>query len=430
MLHFLIARSDDSNSINTNTYSDGADTFTDTSSSACLTNVWQSMYVIITRCNSILIRIDDVTFDNASTKNYIKGEAYALRAWAYDNLGKFFGGVPLIIDAEYTTVETYSMKRSSQAETFAQAVSDYKAAINILPEKWASEDAGRITKYAADAALGRLYMFMKEPANAKTYLEAVINSGIYSLAANYEDCFTDAYDNNAAKDRVWEVQYIGGLTGEGQTFSEMCMPEGYSGTEGYALRGASAAMQVSTDLVSAWETGDYRQTIATSNQIKGTGAAGYTWCTKFSRHTYQPQSGTDWANNLPIIRYSDVLLMSAEAISATEGPTAKAIEYVNAVRTRAKLPNLTSLQTANAASFLTAIQQERRTEFMFEGLRWFDLVRWGNFIPVMTNFLNATDEGNGRYSKNVQAYRSIFAIPQAEMDRYNNTSVMWQNEGY
>jgi hypothetical protein len=430
MLHFLIARSDDSNSINTNTYSDGADTFTDTSSSACLVNVWQSMYVIITRCNSILIRIDDVTFDNASTKNYIKGEAYALRAWAYDNLGKFFGGVPLIVDAEYTTEQTYTMKRSSQAETFAQAVNDYKAAIANLPEKWASEDAGRVTKYAADAALGRLYMFMKEPANAKTYLEAVINSGIYSLAANYEDCFTDAYDNNAAKDRVWEVQYIGGLTGEGQTFSEMCMPEGYSGTEGYALRGASAAMQVSTDLVSAWETGDYRQTIATSNQIKGTGAAGYTWCTKFSRHTYQPQSGTDWANNLPIIRYSDVLLMEAEALNATEGPSAKAIAYVNAVRTRAKLPNLTSLQTANAASFLTAIQQERRVEFMFEGLRWFDLVRWGNFIPVMTNFLNATDEGNGRYSKNVLPYRSIFAIPQAEMDRYNNTSVMWQNEGY
>ena len=102
MLHFLIARSDDSNAINTNTYSDGADTFTDTSNSACLTNVWQSMYVIIARCNSILIRIDDVAFDNATTKNYIKGEAYAMRAWAYDNLGKFFGGVPLIVDAEYT----------------------------------------------------------------------------------------------------------------------------------------------------------------------------------------------------------------------------------------------------------------------------------------------------------------------------------------
>jgi hypothetical protein len=430
MLHFLIARSDDANAVNTNTYSDGADTFTDTSNGTCIANVWQSMFVIITRCNSILIRIDDVTFDNEATKKYIKGEAYAMRAWAYDNLGKFFGGVPLIVDAEYTTSQTYSIKRSTQAETFAQAVRDYKEAISLLPEKWGSDDAGRITKYAASAALGRLYLFMNEPANAKTYLESVINSGIYSLASNYEDCFTDAYDNNVSKDRVWEVQYIGGLTGEGQNFSEMCMPEGYSGTEGYALRGSSAALQVSTNMVKAYEPGDYRQTIATSNQIKGTGAEGYTWCTKFSRHSYQPQSATDWANNLPIIRYSDVLLMAAEAINATEGPTSKAVGYVNAVRNRAKLTNLTSLQTASAASFLTAIKQERRSEFMFEGLRWFDLVRWGDFVTVMKNFLDEPDEGNGRSSANVQSFRAIFAIPQTEMDRYDNTSVMWQNPGY
>lgn len=119
MLHFLIARSDDSNAVNTNTYSDGADTFTDASTGLCITNVWESLYVIITRCNSILIRIDKVQFDNAATRDYIKGEAYAMRAWAYDNLGKFFGGAPLIVDAEYTAAETYSIKRSSQDETFA-----------------------------------------------------------------------------------------------------------------------------------------------------------------------------------------------------------------------------------------------------------------------------------------------------------------------
>ncbi len=430
MLHFLIARSDDSNSVNTNLYSDGAETFTDTSSGTCTANIWQSMYKIITRCNSILIRIDAVNFDDTSVKNYIKGEAYAMRAWAYDNLGKFFGGVPLIVNAEYSTAEIYTIKRSSQDETFAQAVSDYKAAIDLLPAAWGSDDAGRVTKYAADAALGRLFMFMNQPANARTYLEAVINSGVYSLAANYEDCFNDAYDNNVSKDRVWEVQYIGGLTGEGQTFSESCMPEGYSGTEGYALRGASSAMQVSTDMVSAYESGDYRQKIATSDQIKGTGAVGYTWCTKYSRHTYQPQSGTDWANNLPIIRYSDVLLMEAEAINATDGPTSTAIAYVNAVRNRAKLANLTSAQTATAATLLTAIKHERRAEFMFEGLRWFDLVRWNDFVSIMQTFLNASDEGNGRYSNNVQSFRSVFAIPQTEIDRYDNTGVMWQNEGY
>jgi len=431
MLHFLIARSDDSNSVNTNLYSDGAETFTDNSNSTCLTNVWQSMYVIITRCNSILIRIDDVAFDDETTKDYIKGEAYAMRAWAYDNLGKFFGGVPLIVDAEYTTSETYAIARSTQDQTFAQAVSDYKNAIDLLPEEWSSDYAGRITVYAADAALGRLYMFMNEPASAKPYLEAVINSGVYSLAENYEDCFTDAYDNDVTKERVWEVQYIGGLTGEGQIFSEMCMPEGYTGSEGYALRGSSAAMQVSTDMVSAFETGDYRQTIATSDQITGTGAAGYTWCTKYSRHVYQPQSGTDWANNLPIIRYSDVLLMYAEAVNATEGPTSEAVGYVNDIRNKhAKLDDLTSAQTASAESFLTAIKQERRVEFMFEGLRWFDLVRWGDFISVMSNFFDQTDEGNGRYSSNVQSFRAIFAVPQGEMDRYDDTSVMWQNPEY
>lgn len=430
MLHFLIARSDDANAVNTNTYSDGADIFIDTSNGACIANIWQSMYVIITRCNSILIRIDEVEFDDEATKNYIKGEAYTLRAWAYDNLAKFFGGVPLLVDAEYTTSETYAIKRSTQAETFNQAVTDYKAAINLLPAAWDNDNAGRINKYAANAALGRLYLFMGEPANAKTYLKAVISAQVYSLATKYEDCFTDVYDNNVGKDRVWEVQYIGGLTGEGQTFSESCMPEGYAGTEGYALRGSSAAMQVSTNLVSAYEEGDYRQTISTSNQIVGTGAAGYTWCTKFSRHSYQPQSGTDWANNLPIIRYSDVLLMCAEAINATEGPTTEAIGYVNDVRNRAQLDDLSSAQTASAASLLTAIKQERRVEFMFEALRWFDLIRWGDFIPVMSNFLDDADEGNGRYSENVESFRAIFAIPQTEMDRYDNTSVMWQNDGY
>jgi len=430
MLHFLTARSDDANAVNTNTYSDGADIFIDTSTGSCIANVWESMFVIVIRCNSILIRIDDVDFDDESTKNYIKGEAYAMRAWAYDNLAKFFGGVPLIVDAEYTTAETYAIARSTQDETFAQAVSDYKTAISLLPESWDSDDIGRITEYAADAALGRLYMFMNEPANAKPYLEAVINSGIYSLAENYEDCFTDAYDNDVTKDRVWEVQYIGGLTGEGQTFSESCMPEGYTGSEGYALRGSSAAMQVSTNMVSAFEDGDYRETIATSDEITGTGAEGYTWCTKYSRHSYEPQSSTDWANNLPIIRYSDVLLMCAEAINATEGPTSEAIGYVNEVRNRAELADLLSTQTGDAASLLTAIKQERRVEFMFEALRWFDLVRWGDFVTVMSDFLDEADEGNGRYSSNVQSFRSVFAIPQAEMDRYDNTSVMWQNTGY
>jgi tetratricopeptide (TPR) repeat protein len=430
MLHLLEARSDNTNSVNTNLYDDGAASFTDNSACGPAKNVWTYMYQMITRCNGILIRIDNVTFDDAATKNYIKGEAYALRGWAYETLGKFFGGVPLIVDAEYSEAETRAIARSTQDETFAQAVKDYQASISLLPESWTADKIGRVTKYAADAALGRLYMFMNQPANAKQYLEAVINSGKYTMAPNYLDCFTDAYDNNTSRDRLWEVQYIGGLTGEGQDWSEMCMPEDCGITEGYAVRGSSAAMQVSTDLLNEYESGDLRKSEGTSDKISGSLALGYTWCTKFSRHKYVPQSGTDWANNLPIIRYTDVIMLEAEAINATDGPTATAVSYINAVRNRAGLANLTSAQTATKDTFLKAIKHERRVEFMYEGVRWFDLVRWGDFIDTFKKFFAESDEGNGRYVTYIQSFRSIFAIPQTEIDRYDNSKVMWQNPNY
>ncbi len=133
-------------------------------------------------------------------------------------LGKYFGGVPLLT-REMTEAEIRKVARSTQEQTFAQAVSDYKQAISLLPSSWSSDNAGRMTRGAANAVLGRLYMFMKQPAEARPYLEAVINSGIYQLADSYEKIFNDAYDNDPSADRVWEVQYIGGMMGEGRTIA-------------------------------------------------------------------------------------------------------------------------------------------------------------------------------------------------------------------
>lgn len=430
MVHFLEARCDNTNSVNTNLYDDGGASFTDNSSCTPTLNVWKAMYQMITRANGILDRIDAVEFSDTQTKNYIKGEAYGLRGWAYEMLGKFFGGVP-ILTKEMSEAEIRQVARSTQEQTFAQAVNDYKQAISLLPTSWPADDAGRMTRGAANAVLGRLYMFMNQPAEARPYLEAVINSGTYQLADSYEKIFNDAYDNDPSADRVWEVQYIGGLSGEGQDYSEMMMPEDCGIAEGYAVRGSSAAMQVSNDLLNSFEQGDYRRTWGTSNAISGSLAQGYTWCTKFCRsHTYVPQQDIDWAVNLPVIRYTDVILLEAEALNATEGPTATAINYVNQVRSRAKLPALTAAQTANSTVFLNVIKQERRAEFMFEGQRWFDLVRWGDFVSTMTAFFNESDEGAGRYVKYVTQNRAIFAIPQSEIDRYYNTAIMPQNPDY
>ena len=430
-LHFLTARSDETNSINTNLYSDGAESFTDNSSCSPTEKLWNYMYQMISRTNSILVHIDNVKFSNETLKNSIKGEAYGLRAWAYETMGKMFGGVPLLVDKEYTVAETHQVARSTQKETLEQAVKDYKNAISLLPSSWDSADRGRMTKWAANAALGRLLMFMNQPAEARPYLEAVIGSGLYQMAANYEGIFSDAYDNDPQNDRLWEVQYVGGQSTEGQDYSEMMMMEDCGIDRGWAYRGASSAMQVSTDLLSTFESGDGRQAWFTVDDLTDSKARGYTWCTKFCRaRKWVPTSGSDWAVNLPVIRYTEVLMLEAEAINATDGPTATAIGYVNQVRQRAGLPALASGKTDTQAHFLEAIKQERRIEFMWEGLRWFDLIRWGDMVSTYQKFFAQSDEGNGQYVKQVDNNRAIFAIPQTEMDIYDNTSILWQNDGY
>ena len=430
-LHFLTARSDETNILNTNLYSDGAENFTDNSGCSPTEQLWNYMYQMISRTNSILVHIDNVQFSDETLKNSIKGEAYGLRAWAYETLGKMFGGVPLLVDKEYTVAETRQVARSTQAETFAQAVKDYKEAIGLLPSSWASSNKGRMTKWAANAALGRLHMFMNQPAEARPYLEAVINSGIYKMAANYEGIFSDAYDNDPQNDRLWEVQYVGGQSTEGQDYSEMMMMEDCGIDRGWAYRGASSAMTVSSDFIKSFETGDGRQTWFTVDDLTDSKARGYTWCTKFCRaRKWVPTSGSDWAVNLPVIRYTEVLMLEAEALNATEGPTATAVAYVNQVRQRAGLANLSADKTDTKAHFLEAIKHERRIEFMWEGLRWFDLVRWGDMVSTYQKFFAQSDEGNGQFVKQVSDKRAIFAIPQTEMDIYDDKTILWQNDGY
>ena len=119
------------------------------------------IYIIITRANSIIIRIDDITFQDEDLKGYIKGEAYALRGWAYYVLGTMFGGVPLIVDAEYSVEETLQIARSTQEETFDQAESDYKNAYELLPTEWDAENVGRVTKYGIECLEASMMMRWK-----------------------------------------------------------------------------------------------------------------------------------------------------------------------------------------------------------------------------------------------------------------------------
>jgi len=109
---------------------------------------WIIFWRIINRANTLLERIDAAAFNDTQLKEYIKGEAYILRGWSYWTLGWQYGGVPLY-DKTYPVDEVKKIKRSTKEETFAFAESDFKAAIEKLPEQWTGSNLGRATKYAA-----------------------------------------------------------------------------------------------------------------------------------------------------------------------------------------------------------------------------------------------------------------------------------------
>ena len=404
--------------------------FTDGDDEAYARTFWADFWTIISRSNFILDRIDVKTFNDSEAKNNIKGEALALRAWAYYSLAWQYGGMPLIDNSKLSIDEVKKIARSTQKETFDFAEKDFLAAIDLLPTEWTGDNSGRVTKYAAMGVLSRMYMFMGEYSKAKPYLASIVNSGLYQMAPKYEDCFNDKYDNNPSYDRLWYVQFTGGELGEGQSLSGRLLYGDGGGLLPYAAN--NEASQVSQDMVAAYEEGDLRkdQSIVTGLARSGVVDDVYYYVRKFAAYTYVPKSESDWANNIPIIRYTDVIMMLSEVLNE-EGYVAdgEAFQLLNKVRTRAGLPLLTSAEVVDQTAFRNAIIKERQVEFAFEGLRWYDLIRFGIAESVMNKHFAEVDEGSGSFSMDGE-YRKLFAIPFDEITRYNDESIMWQNPGY
>ena len=437
----MIIRGDEVRAGTGGSSSTGISTFLDDAKVPILATGWQYLWQMIARSNMILCRIDDADFKDETMRAYIKGEAYALRAWAYYTLCWQFGGMPLIT-SEMSLKEVRTVARSDADATFALAEGDYKRAISLLPAKWEfTEDdgsvnkdyVGRVTRYAAMGGLARLYMFRSEFSKARFYLKQIIDSGLYDMEENYVDCFVDSHDNG--KERVWEVQFSGNLTGEGTAFISGLLPDGYN-KEGdptalMPFNGYSTAMRIALNMMDCYESGDIRKTVSTVQNlvVSGVKEPVYSYIIKYVHYSYRPQARDDWANNLPIMRYTDVLMLYAECLNE-EGYSAggEAMRILNRVRARAGLAPYTSAELTNQASFRTALREERRLEFAFEGLRWQDLLRWGTAQDAMTDHFSIPDNGKGYYKMN--DYQTVFPIPYDELSRYNDDSVMWQNPGY
>lgn len=421
-------RSDNVSALQLGRERDGAawvSAFIDGSSTPFSADIWRSCWSQIARCNAILDKIDAAEFNDETMRSKRKGEAYFLRGNAYFDLGRMYGGVPLM-DHQLTFIEMSRNPRSTQDETLEFAANDLLSASQLLPESWPAADMGRATKYAAQGILAKLYMFQNKFSLAKPLLESIIQSGKYQMAVKYEDCFLEKYDNSP--EHVFQVQYAGGGLNENNYLVIYIVPEGIK--EDLFPMGGVQGIYVSHDLYESYEPGDLRRDFTLLNGWHDKSAVLHEEIL-FIKYAHQPQPASkgDYGVNLPILRYTDVRLMYAEILNE-EGynPNGEAFSILNAVRSRAGLSSLTSVEIPSKEAFRDAILHERRVEFAGEYLRWFDLIRTGRAMDVMNTFLKQPREGNGKYK--MQEHHKLYAIPQYELDINPDRKIMWQNPGY
>lgn len=406
---------------NINFYAENAQCFLDNSQVICMADTWEYMYIMINRANCILDRVDEFTFSSDKVKNDIKGQALALRGYAYNTLGLYFGGVPLILK-EASVDDALATARSTQEETFNQALSDYKAAAALLQNKYTGSDYGRIGKYAVESLMARLYLFMGNKSSAQPLLKDVIDNGGYALEPVYANAFSE--EKEGGSERVFEAVYLANQSGYGCSNSESWIGQTYSQLPTddfkYTRSGSSCAMSLNEDIFkNEFEAGDVRKNEFKTGLKCSSYAPEYIYTIKYCHYSEFATGSALWGVNIPLVRYADVLLMYAECLGAGAGD-----QYINAVRQRAGL----GAWTEYSNDFMTALKHERKIEFLFEGLRWFDLVRWGDAVNVMNAYHKTIQGGNGQYKMN--AGQELFAIPQKEIDVYGDESKMWQNPYY
>jgi hypothetical protein len=387
------------------------DKLTWTATSTNLQNAYTRFYATIAYANIVLGHVGTPVMTDANRNSYI-GQAKFLRALMYFNLVRMFGGVPLVLTEITSEQQALTYNRATAAAVYAQIEKDLTEAAAVLPASYTGTDIGRATSIAANGLLGKVYMFQNKYTQAETILATV--SATAGTLIPFNQVFGLGNDNN--KDIIFSVQYLNGGFSEGNTYARGFVPQPSGTTITTSVTGNSNNVGTA-NLYNAFEPGDNR--LATSIGVFVTGSLTYYYAKKFIYPSVTGVSEGD--NDWPVLRYGDVILLYAEALNEN-GKTTEALTALNLIRTRAGLAPKLGLNQTDAR---TAIRNERRVELCFEAERWFDLVRWNTFIPVMTAF-KAAGSVNGTIG-NITANLNLFPIPLREIQLNPNLT---QNPGY
>ncbi len=423
--------------------------FQSTPESGDTDGLWEQIYAMIYRANTILANLDRADWtDNEEMKQRLNAETLYFRGIGYFYLAFLFGQVPIVTKPAETEEDYNPAKATSVDEVYDQAIADLTAAKDGLPVE--QEDKGRATKGAATAFLGKTFLYRagylaedEYKAQAAAQFKEVMDLGIYHLVDNYEDNFTDANENN--EESIFELQYgfNGGIGTQTQDRTFNMVP-GISFE--IFLRPSQWLMQTMGQEKTAGGEFDPRflQTVYFDGGLPlfgvpydqlgdgiscdgGSGVGGAPdgssskeggWWRKYLNVNYgcEPAitEGRGSENNERLMRYADVLLMYAEAIADADPAAANAA--LTEVRDRANLP----VETFSGPALMAEIRHQRVMEFSYESMYYFDLIRWG----ILGQELQ--DHGTDPQIENYDAVKhKYFPIPTSEI---NNNTNLEQND--
>jgi tetratricopeptide (TPR) repeat protein len=397
------------------------DDFTLTQNNEHLLGYWNVSYALIQKTNDIIAFLADAKIPEDKKKQF-RGEAEVLRALAYFNLVRLYGGVPLVLARFDNIDDSYSKGRNTVDEVYAQVIADLKDAQTLLvTNRNTGASAGRADKGIATALLGNVYLTQKKYAEAALELKKVIDLNAYSLLPTYSDLFKSGQQGNA--ETIWQVYYIAGVSGLGNSLPNFSAP-GNSETVLVTQGNAFGWFQPTSDIQNAYDLNDVRRAQIADGFTKGGTYFPYKYIRNYvdvGAGVADPNSGKDWY----ILRYADVLLMYAEAVNEAEGP-ANAYSSIDRVRARAGLNALASGLTKD--QFREAVYLEERRESPFEGHRWFDLVRTGRAVSVMNSKVKPlSDANNVGLPSPIDAHHLLLPIPSIVREMAPKVS---QNPGY
>ncbi|MGN0206641.1 MAG: RagB/SusD family nutrient uptake outer membrane protein [Muribaculaceae bacterium] len=436
-----------------------------TSDNATNYNKWRNNYYAIARVHQAMKAIN--ASESLSGKDALIGELKLLRAYFYFDLIRIFERIPYLTETTVATEARYD--EFTRDEIFGFIKQDIKDAWNSLPETQAQE--GRFGKYVAAALMAKVSAFTSDWADVIEYSDYVINSGKYELYDNFLDMSKIEFNNR--KESIMAIQFS---TANNNAHINWCNLLNTTYSEGNLFGSGDDFFLASQNLVNAFRTDenglplfDTFNDVNVTSDYEGNvdprldftvGRIGFPfrghtynskWCRAYDVYgeysgkkcLIDPSSpdmvqGFPWgasALNFCLIRYADILLLKAEALIETNSSLDTARQLINMVRAKADRSidgsyTPVELNPMKANYYVgqypaegwnqdyarKAVRMERRLELAMEGNRWFDLVRWGNVLEVVNNYMQSEAKLRPYYEgASISSDEIFLAIPLTEV---------------